>query len=110
MSDVDDEFEVIWHEPPLTGRWGARLERFVELLRANPMKWGELPPVKTDEGDVYYPLTVATTLRKRFGHLVESRTVSTDKKSRVRIYARYIADPDEDPEVLARKALRSVRP
>lgn len=89
MND-DDDFEVIWQEPPSYGKHGQRIERFVELLKTKPGEWGELPPLKTEDGDEYYPSSVPSLLRKRYGNEVEMRSVShSTNPVRVRIFARY---------------------
>lgn len=102
---MSDDFEVIWHDPPPAGRNGQRLERFADLLKANPGQWGELPPNKTDEGDEYYPASVVTTFRKMYGDDYECRSLTTGTRGRVRIFARYLNDPEHQ----ARTQLKPVR-
>lgn len=108
MSTLDD-FDVIWDEPPPTGKYGTRLERFVNKLKDKPGEWGQLPPYKNDDGEeTFYPLSVLTTLRKAYGERVDYTSRATDTVNRNRIWARWV-EPD-DPEHEAGRKLRPVRP
>jgi len=105
MSDAiapeveSDMLDVIWGDPPPTGKYGALLERYVNALKTRPGEWGELP---AQDGE-YYPLSVGTSLRKAYPD-VEYTSRTTDSPNRVRIWARWI---ESDPEA---EALRTRRP
>ena len=103
MSD-DDDFEVIWEDPPPTGKYGDRLDRFVTMLKANPNQWGQLPPVNGSEG---YPLSVGTALKKTYGDRLDYTSRRTPTANRHRIWARWLEE--EDPEQVARGQRRPTR-
>lgn len=103
MSEAD-EFEVIWEDPPPTGKYGNRLDRFVSILKGDPGKWGELPPMPDGS---YYPISVATTLRRAYGDRIEYTTRATGTPNRNRVWARWLGESD-DPEQNARAGLRPV--
>lgn len=102
---VDDDFEVIWEDPPPTGRYGDRLERFVTKLKENPNTWGEMPRIN-GEG---YPISVGTTLKKTYGDRIEYTTRRTDQANRYRVWGRWREPNPDDPDANARSQRRPVR-
>lgn len=107
MTDMYDANwdDLIWHDPPPSGRWGPVMERFTGFLAKRPGEWGEMPP--PDGG---YPVSLATNLRKSYGDKgfeFRATAFSPGSHTRIRIYGRQIAA--DDPELKARTNLRPVR-
>lgn len=81
---------VVWKEPP-PSRGSHRPPEYVEVLRANPGRWGVVAITK-------HPST-ATSIKKRWGFETAARRMVD---GRYEIYARQPAKPPEVTRVVGK--------
>ena len=97
-----DELEMVWEEPPPSGKYGELLEWFVGNLKLKPNSWSKLPP--HPETGEQYPLSVLTSLRKSYGAHIEYTSRKTGTANRNYIWARWLEPADPDAEARARRS------